>query len=86
MAFEELHARFGDAYVDLEARQGVGIDGCRVAGVSVEGRAARLAVESKVGEGRRLDIVLARPFPSDLQLHVNDEVRSVVAGSLRSTA
>ena len=85
MAFEELHAKYGSAYVDLAAGYGVGIDGCSVEEATVDGATVRLSINDRVATSRALVIALAQPAASALQLHINeDRVRSVPAGATRS--
>ena len=82
MAFEELHPKYGSAYVDLASGQGVGIDGCNVEKVTVDGATVRLTINDRVATSRTLAIALAQPAASALELHINEaEVRSVPAGT-----
>ena len=51
-----LRARFGDLYVDAGAGWGVGLDGCTVEDVRLEGNRLRLSVRDFVGTGRTLTL------------------------------
>lgn len=85
MAFEELHPRYGSAYLDLAAGLGVGIDGCSVEETTVDGSTVRLTINDRFATSRTLVIALAQPAVSELELHINqDRVRSVPAGATRS--
>lgn len=85
VAFEELYPKYGSAYVDIAAGYGVGIDGCSVEKVSVEGTTVSLTIDDRVSTSRTLKIALAKPALSELQLHINsDHMQLVRAGDSQS--
>ena len=85
MAFEELQPKYGSVYVDMAAGVGVGVDGCSVEKVAVDGSDVRLTIMDKVSSGRPLSIVLAKPAAAPFRLQINQEpVREVPAGATKS--
>ena len=85
MAFEELHQKYGSAYVNLQAGHGVGIDGCSVGEAVIDGSLLHLTIGDGVARTDPLTIVLAQAAAADLKLYINDApMGSIPTGTRRS--
>jgi hypothetical protein len=70
-AFNELWPRLGSAYLDLEGRQGVGVDGCTVTALEVSGDRVEVQVRDEVAQGRPLTLRTGDSVTAPLHLSVN---------------
>lgn len=87
MAFEELHAKYGSAYLDIVAGTAVGIDGCVIGPPVIDGNSVQLTIRDHVGQAREFDIALAQPAEAALEVQVNGApAQRVNAGAKRITA
>jgi hypothetical protein len=68
-----IQQRYGDAYVNVAAQWGVGIDGCRLTNVAVNENAIRLELHDNVAIPRRVKVKFARLLQSHYSLLINQE-------------
>lgn len=71
VAFNELWARLGSAYVDLETGRGFGVDGCVVKQVALSGTNVTLRIEDQVARGRVLQLRMGKVPQATLTISVN---------------
>lgn len=81
MAYEELFAKFGAAFVDLDAGLGTGIDGCSVRSVAAVNGRAEVRLDDEVGRNRRLELGILAHVTWSGELHVNGVPRGAVRGA-----
>lgn len=85
MAREELHARYGDAWIDVARRRGVGIDGCAVREVRSNGRSIDVVLEDKVGRSAPAVIALANSSATPVRVRIEGKGETTVSpGDVRA--
>lgn len=67
-------ATYGDAYIDAAGQWGVGIDGCRVSGVSIRGDRLACTLRDDVSSPRTLRLVVGHAAPAGYRVTVNGTV------------
>jgi hypothetical protein len=71
VSIHQIVEKYGDAYVNVKERWGVGIDGCRIPCVAVEGSVLTLELVDNVGTPRALTIKFGKLEKSSYTLVVN---------------
>ncbi|MGH7599128.1 MAG: hypothetical protein ACREOI_22460 [bacterium] len=66
-----IQQRYGDAYVNVAGKWGVGIDGCRIANLRIEESAIRFDLLDNVATPRRVKVKLAIPLHANYELTIN---------------
>jgi hypothetical protein len=63
--------RYGDAYVNVAGQWGVGIDGCRIENVAVDGNSIQFGLVDDLATPRRVKVKFAQLAQPDYKLTVN---------------
>jgi hypothetical protein len=85
MAREELHARYGDAWIDVARRRGVGIDGCTVREVRVNGQMVDVLLDDKVARSAPPEIALANASAMPVRVLMDGKSETTVSpGTVRA--
>ncbi|HCA80439.1 MAG TPA: hypothetical protein DEP53_11975 [Bacteroidetes bacterium] len=63
--------RYGDAYVDMKGGWGVGIDGCRIPAVTIEGSSVRVEVLNNLSASRTIKLTFGNATQGNFDLTVN---------------
>ncbi|MDZ7313008.1 MAG: hypothetical protein ONB45_17210 [candidate division KSB1 bacterium] len=69
-----IQQRYGDAYVNVADKWGVGIDGCRITNLVIEKRAIRFELLDNVATPRRVKVKFARLIHSNYELTINEKL------------
>jgi hypothetical protein len=69
-----LRERYGEVLIDLAGLWGVGIDGCRVSAVKVEGETVSITLADDVATPRSLRVRFREVKPGEYTLRVNGTV------------
>jgi hypothetical protein len=76
--------QFGDAYVDVKGKWGVGIDGCRIPAVTITGTAIRVEVMDNLAKTRIIKLKFGNVTMPQYEIVVNDQpMGRVSAASLK---
>jgi hypothetical protein len=87
MAREELHAHYGDAWIDVAHRRGVGIDGCTVRDVRSNGETVDVVVDDKVSRSLPPEIALAKASEIPVRIFIDGKTQATVSpGTVRAPA
>lgn len=68
-----IQRRYGDAYVNVAGKWGVGIDGCRIANLVIEESAIRFDLLDNVATSRRAKIKFAKLAHANYELTINEK-------------
>lgn len=71
MAFEELFPKYGSVFVDLGAKQGIGIDGYSIRSLATESGQIEMRIDDNVAHGRRIEISVSGRIAGQNDLCVN---------------
>jgi hypothetical protein len=69
-----IQQRYGDAYVNVAGKWGVGIDGCRIANLVIEERVIRFEILDNVATPRRIKIKFAKLVHANYELTINEKL------------
>lgn len=69
-----IQQRYGEAYVNVAGKWGVGIDGCRIANLMIEESAIRFELLDNVATPRRVKIKFAKLSHSNYELAINEKL------------
>lgn len=64
--------QYGDAYVDVKGQWGVGIDGCRIPSVKIEGSSIRVEVVDNLSTPRTIKLKFGRTTRPQFEVTVNN--------------
>lgn len=68
-----IKQRYGDAYVNVAEKWGVGIDGCRISNLVIEEQAIRFDLRDNVATPRRVKSKFAKLIHSNYELTINEK-------------
>jgi hypothetical protein len=78
VAYEELHRHIGSAFIDVVSGSSVGIDGCLPGLTKANGKVLDLAIDDRVGKGRRLKVKLSGTSADFEKITVNGKPAVVI--------
>jgi hypothetical protein len=65
--------QFGDAYVDVKGKWGVGIDGCRIPSVTITGAAIHIEVQNNLVKARTIRLKFGNVTKAQYEITVNNK-------------
>ncbi|MDP2884417.1 MAG: hypothetical protein Q8P51_05270 [Ignavibacteria bacterium] len=65
--------QFGDAYVDVKGKWGVGIDGCRIPSVTITGTVIRIEVQDNLVKARTIRLKFGNMTKAQYEITVNNK-------------
>ncbi|HEX9277022.1 MAG TPA: hypothetical protein VGA51_11590 [Casimicrobiaceae bacterium] len=78
MAREELYACYGDAWIDVAHRRGVGIDGCTVREIRTNGRTIDVLLEDSVARSAAVVVALATSTSTPVRVCIDGKGETIV--------
>jgi len=79
VSIHQIVGKYGDAYVNVKGKWGVGIDGCRITGVSVKGSVIRVSVLDNVTTPRNMTLKFGRLRLESYTVFVNGVAAGTIA-------
>jgi hypothetical protein len=68
-----ITGQYGDAYVDVKGKWGVGIDGCRIPSVTITGTAIHVEVQDNLVKARTIRLKFGNVTKAQYEITVNNK-------------